>query len=211
MWIGFGFLTTILRSAVHHLDRRQIEKYGGIPEFSSFREQYGVFGPRLRPLLEACKARVVAASLFQNNSDVGATTQSLLNELNVNVSVDVSSEINNLGAHVNGPFDYIRTPLAPPGIRVHEKPAESWSPHGVDGWYIGPALDAYSCVWDTRRERNTLQWLPTKVTIASSATHLVIAAAHDIVNALNNPSAARVLLPPVSWRERLEECLLQYF
>ena len=53
-------------------------------------------------------------------------------------------------AQVNGLFDYNRTtPLAPPGICVlvvHEKPSahDSWSPHhGVNGWYIGPALESY--------------------------------------------------------------------
>jgi hypothetical protein len=44
-------------------------------------------------------------------------------------------------------------PIAPPEIRVlvHMKPTEqtTWSPHGADGWYTGPALDLYSCynVW----------------------------------------------------------------
>ena len=41
-------------------------------------------------------------------------------------------------------FDFTRTPLAPPGTRaiVHEKPTQrrTWAPHGVDGWYIGPAM-----------------------------------------------------------------------
>jgi hypothetical protein len=76
-------------------------------------------------------------------------------------------------AALNGNFDFNRTPLAPPGIRVlvHEKPAQrdSWSPHGVDGWYTaGPALDSYRCytvwVWATRATRicDTLSWFPTK-------------------------------------------------
>jgi hypothetical protein len=61
-------------------------------------------------------------------------------------------------AQMHGLMDFNRTPLAPPGIRVlvHIKPSErtSWSPHGADGWYIGPALDSYRCytvwMWDTR-------------------------------------------------------------
>ena len=44
---------------------------------------------------------------------------------------------------LHGPPDLDRTPLAPPGMRVviHEKPADrtSWAPHGVDGFYVGPA------------------------------------------------------------------------
>ena len=39
-------------------------------------------------------------------------------------------------AQVNGPFDFNRTPIAPPGIRVlaHEKPDNrtTWSPHALD-------------------------------------------------------------------------------
>jgi hypothetical protein len=52
-------------------------------------------------------------------------------------------------AHLNGHFDFNRTPLAPPGTRIiaHEKPGKraSWDPHGVDGYYLGPALDHYRC------------------------------------------------------------------
>jgi hypothetical protein len=52
-------------------------------------------------------------------------------------------------AQLNGRFDFNRTPLAPPGTRViaDEKSDqwESWDPHGVDGYYLGPALDHYIC------------------------------------------------------------------
>ena len=109
-------------------------------------------------------------------------------------------------AQVNGEYKYDRTPMAPPGTRVlvHEKPAdrESWAPHGVDGWYVGPALKSYRCyrAWipDTRRERicDTLEWFPSKVTLPlASSLDLVIAAANDIVHALNNPSAGSPLAP----------------
>jgi hypothetical protein len=47
---------------------------------------------------------------------------------------------------INGPFDFNKTPLAPPGIKVviHEKPSQqkTWDPHGVLGWY---------CIWDRRK------------------------------------------------------------
>jgi hypothetical protein len=50
---------------------------------------------------------------------------------------------------LNGHFDFNRTPLALPGTRIitHEKPdqRESWDPHGVDGYYLGPAVDHYRC------------------------------------------------------------------
>jgi hypothetical protein len=52
-------------------------------------------------------------------------------------------------AQINGAFDFNRTPLAPPGtcILAHDKPAKhtTRAPHGLDGWYVGPALDSYRC------------------------------------------------------------------
>jgi hypothetical protein len=109
-------------------------------------------------------------------------------------------------AALNGNFDFNRTPLAPPGIRVlvHEKPAQrdTWSPHGVDGWYTGPALESYRCytvwVWTTRATRicDTLSWFPTKgpMPIASS-NDLILAGIHDIVDALEHPSSGSPLAP----------------
>jgi len=110
-------------------------------------------------------------------------------------------------AQLHGLFDFNRTPLAPPGIRVlvHEKPHardSTWSPHAVDGWYVGPALDSYRCyriwVWDTRAERisDTVSWFPTKVTLPlASSTDLILAGIQDIVHALNNPSPGSPLAP----------------
>jgi len=50
---------------------------------------------------------------------------------------------------LNGAFDFNKTPLALPGTRViiHEKSSvcQTWAPHGVDGWYIGPAPEHYRC------------------------------------------------------------------
>ena len=44
-------------------------------------------------------------------------------------------------------FDFLRTPLAPPGTKVifHNKPSQraSGAFHGQEGWYIGPTLDHY--------------------------------------------------------------------
>jgi hypothetical protein len=64
---------------------------------------------------------------------------------------------------LDGTFDYNRTPLAPPGTKIviHEKPNQrrTWDPHGIDGWYLGPATDHYQCyrvfVNKTRGERIT--------------------------------------------------------
>jgi hypothetical protein len=67
-------------------------------------------------------------------------------------------------------FDYNATPLAPPGCKVliHEKPSQraSWAPHGVTGWYLGPATEHYRCyrcyVSKTQAERisDTVEFFP---------------------------------------------------
>ena len=49
---------------------------------------------------------------------------------------------------IYGTFNFNRTPLAPPGTKVliHTKPSvrETWAPHGIDGWYLGPAMEISS-------------------------------------------------------------------
>jgi hypothetical protein len=126
-------------------------------------------------------------------------------------------------AQVHGPYDFNRTPIGPPGVRVlvHEKPSDrrSWSSHGVDGWYIGPALDSYRCystwVWYTRSERiaDTLSWFPQHLSLPiASSTDLIAAGVRDILNALANPSPASSLAPlspsEVQTLETLSEILL---
>ena len=109
-------------------------------------------------------------------------------------------------AQMHGHFDCNRTPVAPPGIRVlaHVKPSErtTWSPHGVDGWYTGPALESYRCytvwLWDTRAMRicDTLTWFPTKTTMPlASSKDLILAGVHDILHALQHPSPGSPLAP----------------
>eukprot|EP00804_Cyclotella_cryptica_P028441 CCRYP_014211-RB/>CCRYP_014211-RB protein AED:0.26 eAED:0.26 QI:0/0/0/1/0.33/0.25/4/0/726 len=50
-------------------------------------------------------------------------------------------------AHLNGPFDYNKMPLAPMGcnVQVHEKTDArgTWAYHSVDGWYIGTSPEHY--------------------------------------------------------------------
>jgi hypothetical protein len=109
-------------------------------------------------------------------------------------------------AQLNGTFDFNRTPLAPPGIRVlvHQKPdnRSTWSPHAEDGWYVGPALESYRCyrIWlfATRAERvsDTISWFPTKVNMPLASTNdLILAALTDIVHALQHPTPAASLVP----------------
>jgi len=50
-------------------------------------------------------------------------------------------------AHLNGPFDYNKMPLAPLGCRVqvHEKTDSrgTWAFHSIDGWYLGTSPEHY--------------------------------------------------------------------
>jgi hypothetical protein len=87
-------------------------------------------------------------------------------------------------------------------VAVHEVAPirESWGPHAVRGFYVGPAFKHYRCYscWipSTQKTRITdcIEWFPRGVSM-SSATPLeeVAAAAKDLVSALN-----RVIALPAS-------------
>ena len=109
-------------------------------------------------------------------------------------------------ALIHGSFDFNRTPLAPPGTKVliHTKPntRETWAPHGAEGWYLGPAMNHYRCYRvyanETRAERiaDTLAWFPSETKMPSaSSTDAAIAAANDLITALQNPHPASALSP----------------
>jgi hypothetical protein len=105
-------------------------------------------------------------------------------------------------AQLHGIFDYNKTPLAPlapPGTKViiHKKPDHrgSWSPHGLNGWYVGPAMEHYRAhqvyCSTTGHEQisDTVEFFPKhcKVPGLSSADAATIAAL-DLTNALANPT-----------------------
>ncbi len=50
---------------------------------------------------------------------------------------------------LHGTYDLSAHPIAPLGMRIvlHEKPHQraTWAPHGVEGFYLGPALNYYRC------------------------------------------------------------------
>ena len=98
-------------------------------------------------------------------------------------------------AHTYGVFNYTKTPLAPPGMKVlvHERATErgSYDTHVVPGWYIGPALHHYRCyrVWipETNSERVTdnLTWVPHNIPVPTATQKdLIIASANDLTAAL---------------------------
>ena len=120
-------------------------------------------------------------------------------------------------AQLHGTFDFAATPLGPPGTKVivHEKPTQrgTWSPHGIEGWYVGPAMHHYRnfivYIPSTRTTRitETLAWLPSKVIMpTASSSDIAIAAAYDLTQALLHPSPASALSPFTdSQRHALEQ------
>ena len=109
-------------------------------------------------------------------------------------------------AQLHGQFNFNVTPLAPPGTRVvgHEKPDNraTWSPHGTDGWYIGPAMHHYRCyniyipATQSQRYFDTVAFFPTTWTMPQmSATDQLRRAAQTITQALRNPHPAMPLSP----------------
>jgi hypothetical protein len=89
--------------------------------------------------------------------------------------------------------------MAPPGIRIiaHEKPDQqaSWDPRGVDGYYLGPALDHYRCyqVHLTKKGTrivDTVEFSPSITEIPqTSSKDLAAIADLELFNALQNPAA----------------------
>ena len=95
---------------------------------------------------------------------------------------------------VHGPFDFNKTPLAPPGcpVLVYDPPniRASWAPHGTDGFYVGPAPNHYRCFTiympDTKRTRvsDTIAWLQShKIIVPNIKAHLPM----PMPNASNDP------------------------
>jgi hypothetical protein len=89
--------------------------------------------------------------------------------------------------------------MAPPGMKVivHEKPLQraSWNTHGVDGWYVGPAMGYYCCytcyITGTRGQRHSenVEFFPQRTTVPyHTPTDAVIQATQDIIRVLNSKS-----------------------
>jgi hypothetical protein len=98
-------------------------------------------------------------------------------------------------ALLHGPYDFLRHPMAPAGTKVlvFETSADraTWDPHGVPGFYVGPAMAHYRCydcyVPRTKRMRtiDTVSWHPADVIMpGSSVVELLTAAIQDLSGAL---------------------------
>ena len=84
-------------------------------------------------------------------------------------------------AHMSGPFDYNKMPLAPMGckVQVHEKTDKrgTWAFHSVDGWYLSTSHEHYrthKChIKDTRSERfsDTVQFQHKEITNPTITPH----------------------------------------
>ena len=98
-------------------------------------------------------------------------------------------------AHLSGPFDYNKMPLAPMGCeaQVHEKTDKrsTWAYHSVDGWYLFTSPEHYrthNChIKHTKSERlsDTVQFQHKRIT-NPTITHAdkVMHALADCVKAL---------------------------
>lgn len=103
------------------------------------------------------------------------------------------------GLH-GGSHDFRSHPIAPAGIKVliHDKPAAraSWAPHGVQGFYLGPALQHYRCfqvyntATSTTRITDTVQWFPHGFLMPDPSPHdNAVAAIADLSKALQRLAA----------------------
>lgn len=98
---------------------------------------------------------------------------------------------------INGRYDFNRTPIAPPGIRVkaHARPAQrqTWAPHTFDAWYVGPALEHYRfyTVWATKTRNlrivNQLMWFPHHSFPRLDNLDLLRATVEDAIEVLRSP------------------------
>ena len=97
-----------------------------------------------------------------------------------------------------GNFNFNSTPLVPAGAKllIHENASvrESWAPHAVNGWYLGPALIHYRYyrVWtaETNSERivDTVAWYPVHFKkLVSNSLDSAIATAQDLTRSLQEP------------------------
>ena len=126
-------------------------------------------------------------------------TVNLLRQSNINPKLSAWHQL-------EGIFDFNRTPMAPPGtsVIVYEQPAQcgTWAPHGLNGFYVGPALEHYRCyrctITNTAgiRIADTVEFLPTKYRLPHpTQSELLLEAATEITNALQNPIPSGPLAP----------------
>ena len=125
----------------------------------------------------------------------------LILQATITVNLLCSSRVNpklSAYAYVFGPFDFNRTPLAPPGTKViiHNKAniRASWGYHGTKGWYVGPSLEHYRCLKcynpDSMKEvdTDTLELLQHSIPLpVFTNAEAIEQAVQDLIRILKNP------------------------
>ena len=95
-------------------------------------------------------------------------------------------------------YDFIAHPIHPPGVKViildPVTTRESWAPHGLTGFYLGPALYHYKSfrffVPSTNgiRVSDSVSWHPEKLKLpGSSKEELIFLKAEEILSKIQNP------------------------
>ena len=107
---------------------------------------------------------------------------------------------------LEGIYDFNLKLIGPLGskVYVHELPQQqaTWSPHTIEGYYIGPELDHYicyrTCIPATRAVRiaNTIFWMPYYCKAPKNLSEdAAIAAKQDLIHDLNHPAPGSPLAP----------------
>jgi hypothetical protein len=121
-----------------------------------------------------------------------------------------------------GQYDFNRAPMATPGTRIiaHETPnrRSTWAPHGLDGWYLGPALEHYRCytVYITKTRGNriveTVDFFPEKITLPfPTPQDQATKAAAELTRALLHPQPAGPFCQVGDAQTLALECLAAIF
>ena len=79
----------------------------------------------------------------------------LLPQAEITLNLLQSSRLNprlSAYAYLNEKYEFTRHPMAPPVTKVvvHSKPhkRQTWGYHGEDGFYVGPSLEHYRCIFN---------------------------------------------------------------
>ena len=125
-------------------------------------------------------------------------------------------------AQIHGPFNFEKTPLAPPGIKVlaHEQAEgrESFAVHSYRGYYLGPCLNHYRCyrvycpATNSSRIANTVDWFPHNLKMpTATSTDILIATAKDLTSALRQTEHNPLVPPPDTHTRKALQTLTDIF
>ena len=132
----------------------------------------------------------------------------LLNQAEMTLNMVRLSRLNNKRltyTQIHSAFDFNATLLAPPGTKVlvHEasKERKYLDPHGVDGWYVGPAIKHYRyfrCYIQTTNTEiiaETVEFPSKHVKLPSTPSRDVATkTSKDLIHAIKNPTPSSPIL-----------------